>query len=390
MRSLLPAILLIATAYGWDHGFIPALATGEALTWAARSFLLASLLLAWRFRRGRFAAATLLLAAIAEAPALGDSLAAASLPVFATLLPLNLMVLAFIQDWRVTSIAGLLRFSFLGLQGLGVLAVGHGHLPRIAEGLEQTWTSALPTPAIGQPALLAFGLAALVLMILLIRRRDSFEIGLLTTLLAAYLALGAATAPLLYSAAGAAALVLTQVENAFSLAFEDGLTALPARRALEENLRHLGRSYVLAMIDIDHFKRLNDRHGHEVGDHVLRRVASRLAKVKGGGTAYRYGGEEFTVLFPRLSVKEAGPFLEDLRKSIADTPFVVRSRPRSGKKKRSPQKGTSTGRRALKVTVSIGAADRTAKRPQAEQVLKAADRALYRAKRAGRNRVVLV
>ena len=69
----------------------------------------------------------------------------------------------------------------------------------------------------------------------------------------------------------------------------------------------LGPRYVLAMADVDHFKSFNDTHGHDTGDQVLKLVAARLAQVKGGGRAFRYGGEEFTVLFPDRTLDEALP-----------------------------------------------------------------------------------
>jgi len=79
---------------------------------------------------------------------------------------------------------------------------------------------------------------------------------------------------------------------------------LPSRRALIERLPSLGRRYTVAMVDVDHFKNFNDTYGHDAGDQVLRMVASRLGEVSGGGTAFRYGGEEFTILFPGKGGKE--------------------------------------------------------------------------------------
>lgn len=83
--------------------------------------------------------------------------------------------------------------------------------------------------------------------------------------------------------------------EAYQMAFRDELTGLPGRRALNERMQRLGRNYVIAMTDVDHFKKFNDTHGHDVGDQVLRLVASRLSKVTGGGRAHRYGGEEFAL-----------------------------------------------------------------------------------------------
>jgi diguanylate cyclase (GGDEF)-like protein len=191
----------------------------------------------------------------------------------------------------------------------------------------------------------------------------------------------------LYFAAAGLILVLTPLESAFSLAFEDGLTGLPARRALEESLRHMGRTWAVAMVDIDHFKKLNDRHGHEVGDQVLRMVARELEKLGGGGRAFRYGGEEFTLLFSACSAEEAADHADELRRRIAERRFAVRSplRPKKKQQGRSP----AGGDKHLRVKVSIGVAERSERLTTPEQVIKAADKALYRSKKAGRNRVTV-
>jgi diguanylate cyclase (GGDEF)-like protein len=172
------------------------------------------------------------------------------------------------------------------------------------------------------------------------------------------------------------------------MAFRDELTGLPSRRALNERLARLPRRYTVAMIDVDRFKGLNDRFGHDVGDQVLRLVATRLARVGGGGTVYRYGGEEFTVLFPGKLADEALPHLEVLRRDIADYKLSLRDperveEPRAGRKRR----GAGPAGRPVSVTISIGVADRPDRSTGAEEVIQAADQALYRAKNRGRNQV---
>ena len=88
--------------------------------------------------------------------------------------------------------------------------------------------------------------------------------------------------------------------SAYELAYRYQLTGLKGRRAMDEHLQALGRHYAIAMIDIVHFKRFNDTHGHEIGDEVLKMVALEIDQVGGGGSAYRYGGgEEFSVLEDR-------------------------------------------------------------------------------------------
>lgn len=87
------------------------------------------------------------------------------------------------------------------------------------------------------------------------------------------------------------------VHDAYRMAYIDTLTSIPSRRALEERFLRLGSNYIIAMVDIDFFKKFNDTFGHDIGDDVLKLVAKELSHVKNGGKAYRYGGEEFTILF---------------------------------------------------------------------------------------------
>jgi len=186
-------------------------------------------------------------------------------------------------------------------------------------------------------------------------------------------------------------LIVALLQESHRLAFRDELTGLPGRRALEERLHALGDSYAIAMVDVDHFKQFNDTHGHDTGDQVLRLVAARLAEVGGGGTAFRYGGEEFTVLFAGRTLGEAAPHLEAIRASIEHYRIALRGedrpkKPEEGSKRRAGQSAD----KALSVTVSIGAAQPGKRLKTPAQVLKAADEALYRAKKAGRNRVAVL
>jgi len=174
------------------------------------------------------------------------------------------------------------------------------------------------------------------------------------------------------------------------LAFNDELTGLPGRRALQEAMAGLGPRYVLAMGDVDHFKSFNDTHGHDIGDQVLKLVAARLAEVEGGGRAFRYGGEEFTVLFDDASLEEVLPHLEAIRASVEAYRMAVRGEDRpkereQGEKLRAPD--SQLPEKMLSVTISIGAAEPAGEGATPVQVLRAADEALYRAKRGGRNRV---
>lgn len=171
--------------------------------------------------------------------------------------------------------------------------------------------------------------------------------------------------------------------HAWRLAYLDELTGLPNRRALEERLQRLPRRWSVAMMDIDHFKKFNDRWGHDIGDQVLRRVAAVLARADGGGQAYRYGGEEFAVIFAHDDTERASEAIERLRRWVSEQPFRVRGE-RSGPKKR----GRGGGRDTHRITLSAGLA--TACDTSAEVAFDQADKALYRAKGAGRNRLIVV
>jgi len=166
------------------------------------------------------------------------------------------------------------------------------------------------------------------------------------------------------------------------------LTGIPSRRALNERMAGLGNRYTMAMIDVDHFKKFNDTYGHDLGDQVLKMVAAHIDEVSGGGKAYRYGGEEFTVLFPGKEIAQAIPHLEALRKEIESYRLALRATDRPKKVKGSKrEKGSWRGKNAVSVTVSIGVAERNERLATPQAVIDAADRALYRAKEKGRNQL---
>lgn len=181
-------------------------------------------------------------------------------------------------------------------------------------------------------------------------------------------------------------IVVGVAHEAYQMAFRDELTGLPGRRALNERLQRLGRNYVIAMADVDHFKKFNDTHGHDVGDQVLRVVASQLRKVGGGGKVYRYGGEEFTLVFAGKDIEQCIPHLEAIRQAVERYQIQLRDRQQRpsddtlGRPRRSGSRAAQ-----VSVTVSIGVAQPGNEHRNVEDVLKAADKALYAAKSAGRN-----
>ncbi|HEX7029344.1 MAG TPA: GGDEF domain-containing protein [Gammaproteobacteria bacterium] len=188
-----------------------------------------------------------------------------------------------------------------------------------------------------------------------------------------------------FAAAGALILSIAGFQESWNIAYLDQLTELPGRRALDEALARLEGRYTVAMLDVDHFKKFNDTYGHDVGDQVLRMVAAQMRDIGGGGKAYRYGGEEFTILFPGRDADEALPVVDALREAIGRDTFEIRRRDRraddNDRPKASAPKPVATG---IRITVSAGIAERDDRTPSAD-VIKAADEALYAAKRAGRN-----
>ena len=237
----------------------------------------------------------------------------------------------------------------------------------------------------------AFLLGAALIITGIVFRASPTGRAFLWALVAAFLALHSVDTPVAATIHGSTAgliLVVAVIEASYLMAYQDALTGLPARRALTEALQRVNGKFTIAMVDVDHFKKLNDRYGHEVGDQVLRMVASRLEGVSNGGRAFRYGGEEFAILFAGDGVEDCLPELEALRRTVEESKFTVRRRLQRRKPTRSKNGGgNGRARPQITVTVSIGAAESNGRQDAPEQVVQAADRALYRAKDAGRNRV---
>ncbi len=171
----------------------------------------------------------------------------------------------------------------------------------------------------------------------------------------------------------------TDIEDVRRDAMTDGLTGLANRKLFDATLREAAFSAAndphplsLLMLDIDHFKKFNDKWGHQTGDDVLKLVAHTLKdNVKGQDLVARYGGEEFVILLPGTSLENAMAVGENIRRAF--------------ERRRIVKKGT--GDAISRITISIGAAQYALDRPS-DDLVERADAALYRAKREGRNRVV--
>ncbi|HLM81214.1 MAG TPA: diguanylate cyclase [Terriglobales bacterium] len=378
----------------------------------------AGLLLAWRFNSSRVLFSLLVLLVAHRAV---DFFAAGqfhtgpgrtAVALAALLVPLNFIVFAAMRE-RGLIIAGIApRFGLLFLESV-VFAVlcrpenspANPHHPGAA--------------AIPIWILLSFVAAIAVFVRRFFQTRKPIEPGFVWSVAAVFMWLEFAPvgkASDAYVATAALILAASLIETSYVLAYHDELTGIRGRRAFNESLLSLDQQYAIAIVDIDHFKKFNDTYGHDVGDQVLCMVAKRLSRVGGDGHAFRCGGEEFAIVFRNMSAKEAFDHLDALRQIVEKSTFHMRGSDRRAEAKAERTAGASaeksSNRRAseldrrkpakkktaaspnrqpdyLSVTVSIGVAEPSTRYRQPEQVIQAADQALYRAKNKGRNRVEL-
>ncbi len=379
----------------------------------------AGLLLAWRFNSSRvlFSLLVLLLAHRAvdffSHGQIHTGPGRTAVALAALLIPLNFIVFASMRE-RGLVIAGIApRFGLLFLESVifAVLCRPENSPARPQHPGD---------PAIPLWILLSFVAAIAVFVRRFFQTRKPIEPGFVWSVAAVFMWLEfapAGKAADAYVATAALILGASLIETSYVLAYHDELTGIRGRRAFNESLLSLDQQYAIAIVDIDHFKKFNDTYGHDVGDQVLCMVAKRLSQVGGDGQAFRCGGEEFAIVFRNTSAKEAFEHLDSLRQIVEKSTFQVRGSERRAERraeKRSDcrndlRKGEADRRKParrkiasaspnpspdrlsdhLSVTVSIGVAEPSTRYRQPEQVIQAADQALYRAKNKGRNRVEL-
>jgi len=406
---LIPGGLLLAVAVGLVNSSILA-RVAPSITFYYFAIFACGILLAWRFNSSRllFSLLVLLLAERAVEFFSGGQTHSGpghtAVVLVAVLVPMNFLALAAMRE-RGLTIAGIPpRFALLFVQSVLFAVVcrpGTGEAAASAPGVG-------PSGSVPLWTLLSFGAAAAVFVWRFFQTHKPIEAGFLWSLAAVFLWLyfgpiGAAAD--CYVATAGLILVASLIETSYVLAYHDELTGIPGRRAFNDALLSLDQNYAIAIVDIDHFKKFNDTYGHDVGDQVLRMIASRLAEVGGEGKAFRCGGEEFAIIFRDTAAKDAAEVLEQLRERIQNSAFRTR-----GSERRRALDAADAERRAdndrrkaatrksrkialtvvpesLSVTVSIGVAEPNTRYREPEQVIQAADQSLYRAKQAGRNRV---
>jgi diguanylate cyclase (GGDEF)-like protein len=375
----------------------------------------AGLLLAWRFNSSRvlFSLLVLLLTHRAvdffSAGQIHTGPGRTAIALAALLIPLNFIVFASMRE-RGLTIAGIApRFGLLFLESVVYAVLCR---PENSPGAPHHPGAAAIPPWI----LLSFVAAAAVFVRRFFQTRKPIEPGFVWSVAAVFMWLEFAPIGKMsdaYVATAALILAASLIETSYVLAYHDELTGIRGRRAFNESLLSLDQQYAIAIIDIDHFKKFNDTYGHDVGDQVLCMVAARLTQVGGDGQAFRCGGEEFAIVFRNASAKEAFEHLDSLRQIIEKSTFHVRGSDRRAEtvaekvaeKKNDLRAGKPDRRKSAKkkiataspnqqpdhlsVTVSIGVAEPSTRYRLPEQVIQAADQALYRAKHKGRNRVEL-
>jgi diguanylate cyclase (GGDEF)-like protein len=385
-RLITPGAWLLLATWGLQQSEPARLAVSPYARFFCFGALLAAGLVSWYFSQGRVLFSALVLGLAVWGLRTLPASAEVSKLAAAFLLPLNVALFAFLRERRTVTPSGLLKMALIAIESVGVVMLGALRGGRVEAFLR--WGEDAASPSwIPQ---LSFAAASVALLGLAGFRRTRVEMGLLWALGAAFVGLrqtGKDEETLFYFGAAGLILLYEALEHGYEVAHRDELTGLPGRRTLKDLMSQLGGRYAVAMCDVDHFKAFNDTYGHDAGDQVLKFVASMISRVRGGARAFRYGGEEFTVVFPGRSAMEVQPFVELLREAIAASGFRLRG-PRDPDKKpeHAPEPGPD---KSVTITISIGVAENSRKLSTPELVLEAADEALYRAKESGRNCVRL-
>ena len=300
VRLLFPAVLVGLAV--WGRLLLDKLSSEQLVLAGYLPYLLAvvTVVLADQFNRSRFFLLAILTGgtywliqshlqvSLTEADALA-TYAALSIG-----MPLALLFLLLVPERGIWN-----RYGLMYTLVLAVLALA---APRIAGlisyllGSHHDWLAIWPTENLILPlaAIASFIAATLIGIAMLCWRDDETEVALLTTLAAGFVVLAgfhlAFISLVLFTVAGLVQ-VTSILRSSHAMAYRDDLTGLLGRRALTERLKGVGPRYCLAMLDVDHFKKFNDTHGHDVGDEVLKLVATRIDCIGAGGTAFRFGGE---------------------------------------------------------------------------------------------------
>jgi diguanylate cyclase (GGDEF)-like protein len=398
--SIIPGLVLGA-AY-WFLSKTPSLpeSVDDAISLAPYVLFFVAACLGWFFNRGKIVHIMLVLAlaygAVLYLNPDGPIVSETNRALFALvsfLLPLNFLAVVLQKQQRqVLTLRGLTFLALLGMEVFVVIWLFDRYPAELSAFALFPYSIGVDLSAwthLSLPAIIASALAIVTSLFRVVYRFSLIEAGNFWALLGSIIAMHAGGQHpefAIFFTLATLILTMTLLQTWYDIAYLDQLTALPGRLALKEMVKNLRGRYVVAMVDVDFFKKCNDTYGHDVGDQILKLVASKLRNVTGGGTAFRYGGEEFTVLFPNKRIKEVFTHLSTLRETIEETHMILRNNPRPDKRP-NPVPKRKQPLRYINVTVSIGIAERNEEHDDPASVFKAADEALYRAKDRGRNRL---
>ncbi len=307
------------------------------------------------------------------------------------LLPINIAFVTSLKEQPLFSLQSFITVTVILTQLLGSYWLVQNYPQEISllTSYAPEFISRLLPEGFSFAAVISFLFSFIIILVNIAKKGSVFEFsfaGALVALLFFFLSGMASPVDSVYVVTASLIMAWGLIHNSYLIAYIDELTELPGRRAMNEELGHLRGLYSIAMLDIDHFKKFNDTYGHDVGDQVLRMVASKIGKIGGGGKAFRYGGEEFAIIFPGKDSKASFPYLSNLRETVDHTSLILRNQDRPAKKpdKIPPRK---IPWQEVHVTISIGVADSGEELNTTDEIMKAADEALYRSKEKGRNRI---
>jgi len=306
-----------------------------------------------------------------------------TISILSVLLPINAVWLSFSQERGIISTYGRNKAIIIGAQVLWALIS-----IMTKSSIKIPAEFSLPIINLKAPAIVLYIVCIFVLLMNYIFKGQYLSLIFVAVLIETFIMLHFAHRHLIvaiFMSSIFVIMVLALIEIFYSLAFYDPLTGVFSRRALEQEFLKLRGSYIIAMVDLDHFKKINDTYGHDVGDQVLKMVATVLRQYAGTSRVFRYGGEEFVAIFTEMSYNQAVFKMDNVRKLIANRKFVIRDKNRPEVKPDNVTTSHNAFQNTINITVSIGLSQKNNLLKTPYEVLKKADEALYKSKNSGRN-----
>lgn len=230
-------------------------------------------------------------------------------------------------------------------------------------------------------------ISTMVLVILLIKSLHNVYLLAIASLAALAMVYVSSLSIILFAILGSVLCLFSAIITSRNMAFNDELTGIPGRRSLTQYAQEVSGQFAVVMIDIDFFKNFNDKYGHDAGDDVIKLVASKIAKTGNRGRPFRYGGEEFTLVFDGKYIDDVRETIEDLRVQLESYPMAIRiqNRPQKSASESKNRRHAPVKQEIVKVTCSFGIAQSSLGSNDFKAAIKRADSALYKAKKGGRN-----